>query len=82
VTEVTESADGCDVAGPDLTVRCEAAVLTTHLPIVDPALIAARMRPAASPHDPTLIVGGEGHSMTDHVTSEHHHRPRRRPLDR
>ena len=103
VTEVTETADECIVAGADFRIRCDAAVLTTHLPIVDPALIAGRMRPersyavagptgsdlptgmyiahdagwslrpALSPAGPMLIVGGEGHSMTDHVSSQHHY---------
>ena len=104
VNEVTESADACVVAGADFRIGCDAAVLTTHLPIVDPALIAGRMRPersyavagttgselpagmyivhdagwslrpAESPTGPMLIVGGEGHSMTDHVNSERHYR--------
>ena len=103
VSEVTETADECVVAGADFRIHCDAAVLTTHLPIVDPALIAARMRPersyavagrteadgpagmyiahdagwslrpARSPNGPMLIVGGEGHSMTDHVNSQHHY---------
>jgi glycine/D-amino acid oxidase-like deaminating enzyme/nitrite reductase/ring-hydroxylating ferredoxin subunit len=103
VTEVTESADECVVVGPDLRVRCDAAVLATHLPIVDPALIAARLRPersyavagqteselpagmylahdadwslrpAAAADGPMLIVGGQGHSMTSHVSSERHY---------
>jgi glycine/D-amino acid oxidase-like deaminating enzyme/nitrite reductase/ring-hydroxylating ferredoxin subunit len=104
VTEVTETSNECVVAGADFRVRCDAAVLATHLPVVDPALIAGRMRPERSyalagptrsvlpagmyiTHDtdwslrpalaatgPMLIVGGQGHSMTDHVSSEHHYR--------
>jgi glycine/D-amino acid oxidase-like deaminating enzyme/nitrite reductase/ring-hydroxylating ferredoxin subunit len=103
VTDVTETADECEVAARDVRIRCDAAVLTTHHPIVDPALIASRMRPersyavagsaaaeapagmyiapdagwslrpALTPNGPTLIVGGEGHSMTDHVSSRHHY---------
>jgi glycine/D-amino acid oxidase-like deaminating enzyme/nitrite reductase/ring-hydroxylating ferredoxin subunit len=103
VHEVTEASHGCVVAGADFRISCDVAVLTTHLPIVDPALLAARMRPERSyavagtiatgvpagmyiAHDagwslrpalpsagPMLIVGGEGHSMTDHVSSAHHY---------
>jgi glycine/D-amino acid oxidase-like deaminating enzyme/nitrite reductase/ring-hydroxylating ferredoxin subunit len=103
VTEVTESAEECVVAGADFRIRCDVAVLATHHPIVDPALIAARVRPERSyavaghteadlptgmyiAHDagwslrpaftsngPMLIVGGEGHSMTDDVSSWHHY---------
>lgn len=103
VTEVNETADECIVAGAGFRIRCESAVVTTHLPIADPALIAGRMRPERSyavagptgadlpagmyiTHDtgwslrpaltsggPMLIVGGEGHSMLDHVSSAQHY---------
>lgn len=103
VRSVTESAEACVVSGEGFEIRCESAVLATHLPIVDPALIAARIRPERSyavagpvsgdrpagmylAHDTgwslrpatatageMLIVGGEGHSMTDHVDSARHY---------
>jgi len=103
VTEVEESKDGCTVTGDGLEIRCDAAVITTHLPIVDPALLAGRIRPERSyvvagrmtatvpqgmylahdagwsvrpwrsPDGDVLIIGGEGHAMTDHVDSQRHY---------
>ena len=40
--------DHCDVRAPNFELRSEYAVLCTHLPIVDPALLAARTRPDRS----------------------------------
>jgi glycine/D-amino acid oxidase-like deaminating enzyme len=48
VLDVSESSSGCVVTGDGFSIDCDAAVLTTHLPIVDPALIAARVRPERS----------------------------------
>lgn len=103
VNTVTEDADACHVGGDGFAIRCDSAVLATHLPISDPALIAGRvrpersyavagpvgsvtaggmylahdagwsLRPASSPDGPMLIVGGEGHAMTDHVDSARHY---------
>jgi glycine/D-amino acid oxidase-like deaminating enzyme/nitrite reductase/ring-hydroxylating ferredoxin subunit len=103
VHDVTETSEGCVVVGEGFDVRCDAAVLATHLPVVDPGLIAARIRPersyavagptssntpsgmylahdagwsqrpATSTSGQILIVGGEGHSMTDHVDSRRHY---------
>lgn len=104
VTAIEEHRDSCTVRAPDFTLECDVVVQTTHLPIVDPAFLAARIRPERSyalsaPMDdppsgmylavdagwsvrpgrhlgePIIVLGGEGHSMTDHVeTSEHHAR--------
>jgi Rieske Fe-S protein len=48
VTSVDEDSEGCTVAGDGWTVRSGVAVIATHLPIVDPALIAGRTRPERS----------------------------------
>lgn len=48
VDSVHEDRHGCMVNGADWSVRCSTAVLTTHLPITDPALLAARTKPARS----------------------------------
>jgi glycine/D-amino acid oxidase-like deaminating enzyme/nitrite reductase/ring-hydroxylating ferredoxin subunit len=104
VETVDESDDGCMVTAGDVTVRCDAAVITTHLPIVDPALLSGRIRPersyvvagpstthapagmyiaidewwsvrpANTGDGPVVLVGGEGHAMTDHVDSARHFR--------
>lgn len=104
VTDIEETSSGCVVRGPGLEIACDAAVITTHLPIVDPGFLAGRvrpersyvvagpvaaglpptgmylahdagwsMRPGSSAHGPTLLVGGEGHSMTDHVDGDSHY---------
>jgi len=103
VTAVDEDRGGCTVSGDGFKISCDVAVITTHLPIVDPSLLAARVRPersyvvagpthAAMPegmyisHDagwsiraahtsagPMLLVGGEGHPMTDHVEGTEHY---------
>jgi glycine/D-amino acid oxidase-like deaminating enzyme/nitrite reductase/ring-hydroxylating ferredoxin subunit len=110
VTGVDESREGCTVTvgtsstGDARSMRAEHVVLTTHLPIVDPGLLAGRVRPERSyalsgdtergpdavrgmylsvdegwsirPADastrPSLVVGGEGHHMTDDVESADH----------
>src|SRR6056297_1734073 len=103
VTSVEEDRTGCTVSGPGFSIRCSHAVLTTHMPVVDPAMLAGRaapvrsyvlagtpavdvptgmylaadegwsLRPArASASGPTLLVGGEGHAMVDHVESSPH----------
>lgn len=48
VREARETADGCVVVTDDFEVRCDAVVLATHLPIVDPAFLSGRVRPARS----------------------------------
>lgn len=110
VTGVTESDDGCTVSVEDdspndRTIAAGHVVLTTHLPVVDPALLAGRVRPERSyvlsgpvadaerallgmylsidegwsirpafdEQGSRLVVGGEGHPMTDHVESADHH---------
>jgi glycine/D-amino acid oxidase-like deaminating enzyme/nitrite reductase/ring-hydroxylating ferredoxin subunit len=103
VTDVGERADGCTVSIGEAEVRATFVVLTTHLPVVDPALLAGRshpersyavagpaphsvtgmhlavdegwsIRPAPIPEEPDwLVVGGEGHSMQDHVSSADHY---------
>ena len=103
VTSVEEDRTGCTVAGPGFSIRSSHAVLTTHMPVVDPAMLAGRaapvrsyvlagtpavevptgmylaadegwsLRPArSSASGPTLLVGGEGHEMLDHVDSSPH----------
>lgn len=104
VEGVDESDEGCTVTAGDITVRCGAAVITTHLPIVDPAFLSGRIRPersyvvagpssthapegmyiaidagwsvrpANTADGPMVLVGGEGHAMTDHVDSARHFR--------
>jgi glycine/D-amino acid oxidase-like deaminating enzyme/nitrite reductase/ring-hydroxylating ferredoxin subunit len=54
VDEVTEDATGCTLAGVGFSIRSETVVLATHLPIVDPALIAGRAVPMRS-----YVVAGE-----------------------
>jgi glycine/D-amino acid oxidase-like deaminating enzyme/nitrite reductase/ring-hydroxylating ferredoxin subunit len=103
VNEVEEGKDGCVVRGDSFEIHCDVAVIATHLPIVDPALLAARVRPERSyvvagpagasavegmyishdggwsirswsgPDGSMLLVGGEGHSMTDHVEGSAHY---------
>jgi glycine/D-amino acid oxidase-like deaminating enzyme/nitrite reductase/ring-hydroxylating ferredoxin subunit len=48
VREATETSDGCVVVTDGFEVRCGAVVLATHLPIVDPAFLSGRVRPARS----------------------------------
>lgn len=104
VDSVDEAADGCRVTAGDLTIECDVAVLATHLPIEDPAMLSGRVRPersyvvagprhgpvpegmylavdagwsvrpAAGPDGPVVLVGGEGHAMSDHVASADHYR--------
>src|SRR5215207_1322316 len=49
VKGIDESSDGCvmTIDGGD-RIECDAAVLTTHRPVVDPALLAGRVRPERS----------------------------------
>ena len=109
VTDVEESNARCTVRIDSTSITSDWAVITTHLPIVDPALLAGRTHPERSyavagtvagdgpsaairgmylaadtgwsirpaPSDgakPMLIVGGEGHSMQDHLESSEHYR--------
>jgi glycine/D-amino acid oxidase-like deaminating enzyme/nitrite reductase/ring-hydroxylating ferredoxin subunit len=107
VNAVEEERDACTVRVGETTVSCDYAVITTHLPITDPALLAGRthpersyavsgpvpsgasaqiegmylatdtgwsIRPARVGTERWLVVGGEGHSMQDHVTSSDHYR--------
>ena len=99
IRDVTEDSNGCTVRAEDFELAASFAVLATHLPIVDPALIATRTRPqrsyvvagpasveipdgmylsadrgwslrrAGSARAGTVLAGGEGHPMVDHVTS-------------
>lgn len=48
ITAVDEDRDGCTIVGPGFSIRADYAVLATHLPIVDPALIAGRSTPVRS----------------------------------
>lgn len=48
VTDVDESDTGTVVSGPGFTARCDAAVVATHLPVVDPGLLAGRATPMRS----------------------------------
>ena len=48
ITAVEEDRDGCTIVGPWFSIRSSYAVLTTHLPIVDPAMIAGRSTPVRS----------------------------------
>ena len=48
ITDVEEDRDGCTIVGPGFSIRAAYAVLATHLPIVDPAMIAARSAPVRS----------------------------------
>jgi Rieske Fe-S protein len=48
VTGVHEDPDSCVVEGPGFAARCDVAVIATHLPIVDPALLAGRTTPMRS----------------------------------
>jgi len=48
VTAVEEERDGCVVRVGDTSVSCGHVVLTTHLPISDPALLAGRTHPERS----------------------------------
>jgi glycine/D-amino acid oxidase-like deaminating enzyme/nitrite reductase/ring-hydroxylating ferredoxin subunit len=107
VNAVEEERDRCTVRVGDTTISCDYAVITTHLPITDPALLAGRthpersyavsgpvpdgasaqiagmylatdtgwsIRPVRGGTEKWLVVGGEGHSMQDHVTSSDHYR--------
>jgi glycine/D-amino acid oxidase-like deaminating enzyme/nitrite reductase/ring-hydroxylating ferredoxin subunit len=109
VTAVEESSSGCTIRIGDSRLECSYAVVTTHLPIADPALLAGRTHPERSyavsgdvattsasasvrgmylacdtgwsirpvgpgAGSPGLVVGGEGHSMQDHVDSSEHYR--------
>ncbi|HUF96710.1 MAG TPA: FAD-dependent oxidoreductase [Ilumatobacter sp.] len=108
VTGVDESDTDCSVMTANMTIRCDVAVITTHLPIADPALLAGRIRPdrsyvvagpssnitegmylapdagwsirpAMSPGEGNvLMVGGEGHAMSDHTHSSSHYAALRR----
>jgi glycine/D-amino acid oxidase-like deaminating enzyme/nitrite reductase/ring-hydroxylating ferredoxin subunit len=106
VTGIEEAGSGCTVDVAGRTVAADHVVVTTHLPVVDPALLAGRVRPERSyalsgpvmttrrvlqgmylsidegwsirpavADDPGLhlVVGGEGHALTDHVESAEHH---------
>lgn len=48
ITAVEEDRDGCTIVGPGFSIRAAYAVLATHLPIVDPAMIAGRSTPLRS----------------------------------
>jgi glycine/D-amino acid oxidase-like deaminating enzyme/nitrite reductase/ring-hydroxylating ferredoxin subunit len=48
VTGVEDNDSGTMVTGPGFAARCDAVVVTTHLPIVDPAFIAGRAAPVRS----------------------------------
>jgi glycine/D-amino acid oxidase-like deaminating enzyme/nitrite reductase/ring-hydroxylating ferredoxin subunit len=48
VTSVEEDEHGCVVRGDDWSVSADSAVLATHLPIVDPGLLAGRTKPMRS----------------------------------
>jgi glycine/D-amino acid oxidase-like deaminating enzyme/nitrite reductase/ring-hydroxylating ferredoxin subunit len=48
VVDVQEDDTGCTVVGPDFSIRSEVAVLATHLPVVDPGLLAGRATPKRS----------------------------------
>jgi nitrite reductase/ring-hydroxylating ferredoxin subunit len=48
ILDVQEDANGCTVVGPDFSIRSDAVVLATHLPIVDPGLLAGRCVPTRS----------------------------------
>jgi len=58
VLEIDEADDGCTVAAEGVTIACDAAVVTTHLPVVDPAFLAARVRPERS-----YVVAGPSASL-------------------
>lgn len=104
VSDVEETASGCLVSGDRVEIACDAAVVATHLPVVDPGFLATRVRPersyvvagpttdqapprgmylahdagwsvrpASSAGGPVLLVGGEGHSMLDHVAGGDHY---------
>lgn len=104
VTAIDESAHECTVVAGGHELHGDAVVVATHLPIVDPGLLAGRVRPERSyvvagpvdgpvaagmylapdagwsvrpwmsPDGPVLLVGGEGHSMTDHIGSAAHYK--------
>ena len=48
ITAVEEDRDGCTIVGPGFSIRAAYAVLATHLPVVDPAMIAGRSTPVRS----------------------------------
>jgi glycine/D-amino acid oxidase-like deaminating enzyme/nitrite reductase/ring-hydroxylating ferredoxin subunit len=48
VTAVSEDRTGCTVTTPGFSVRAANVVIATHLPVVDPALLAGRSTPVRS----------------------------------
>jgi glycine/D-amino acid oxidase-like deaminating enzyme/nitrite reductase/ring-hydroxylating ferredoxin subunit len=48
VTDVSETSSGCTVRADGLELTSEFAILATHLPIVDPFMLAGRTRPQRS----------------------------------
>ncbi len=72
ITAVEEDRTGCTVSGDGFSVRADNVVLATHLPIVDPALIAGRSTPVRSyivaghvptPPDGMYLAADEGWSI-------------------
>lgn len=48
ITGVSEDRTGCTVVGPGFSIRAANVVITTHMPVVDPALLAGRSTPVRS----------------------------------
>lgn len=48
ITDVAEDRTGCTVVGSGFSIRAANVVLATHLPVVDPALLAGRSAPVRS----------------------------------
>ncbi len=48
IEQVDEDDAGCTLTAGERTIRSDAAVLTTHAPIIDPFLLASRIRPERS----------------------------------
>jgi glycine/D-amino acid oxidase-like deaminating enzyme/nitrite reductase/ring-hydroxylating ferredoxin subunit len=48
ISDVQEDATGCTVVGPDFSIRSDVVVIATHLPVVDPGLLAGRATPKRS----------------------------------
>jgi glycine/D-amino acid oxidase-like deaminating enzyme/nitrite reductase/ring-hydroxylating ferredoxin subunit len=48
IAGVTEDRTGCTIVGPGFSIRAANVVITTHLPVVDPALLAGRTAPVRS----------------------------------